>query len=346
MNRSRILTISFSLAAVLTLAGCGGEAARSGSFRGASPDTVAAKVGSQTITLGDVDASIPTDLRRIDMELYQARKTKLEQMVEETLLSQKAKTLGISADELVKREITDKATPASDDKVKEYFDKFKGQIRGTYEDVAPKIREALGVQAKAERRKAYLAELRKESQVKIAMTPPRVEVAATGGQEDGPKDAPITLVEFSDFQCPFCGRSQATVAEVMAKYSGKIRHVFMDFPLGFHPMAKPAAVAGRCAAEQGKFWEYHKVLFERQRELNPENYKKWAGELGLDSAKFDECTSSTRFEEDIHRSIEQGQKAGVSGTPGFFINGVMINGAQPFEVFKQIIDDELARKKG
>jgi protein-disulfide isomerase len=135
------------------------------------------------------------------------------------------------------------------------------------------------------------------------------------------------------------------LSEVLAKYEGKIRHVFMDFPLeAIHPMAHAAAVAGGCANEQRKFWDYHKILFERQKELSADNFKKWAGELGLDEEKFAECLESKRYEAAIRESIESGKNVGVNGTPRFFINGVALSGAQPADAFQEIIDDELSQK--
>lgn len=329
-----------ALAVASACAGRPGESASAGS-------SVAARVGDRTITVDELDAAAKNELTRVEMERYQIRKTKLEQMVDDVLIADKAKGLGITPEELVKREVTDKVSAPSEDLVKQYFERFKSQgTQGNYEDFAPRIRTALSGQQTAARRAEFIAGLKKEAKVSIQLTPPRVQVSTAGGYESGPKDAPITLVEFSDFQCPFCGRSQSTVAQVLAKYEGKVHHVFMDFPLtAIHAMAEPAALAGRCANEQGKFWEYHKVLFERQKDLSADNLKKWAGELGLDQAKFDECVASNKYKEAIQQSIDVGQKAGVSGTPGFFVNGIMISGAQPFEAFQQVIDDELSRAK-
>ena len=120
-----------------------------------------------------------------------------------------------------------------------------------------------------------------------------------------------------------------------------MRIVFRDYPLNFHPNAQPAAEAAQCANEQGKFWEYHDKLFANQSGLNPENYKKWAAELGLDATRFDECVAAGRYRSDILADFQAGQKVGVSGTPAFFVNGRMLSGAQPFEAFKAVIEEEL-----
>jgi protein-disulfide isomerase len=117
--------------------------------------------------------------------------------------------------------------------------------------------------------------------------------------------------------------------------------VFRDYPLNIHPLAQPAAEAAQCAHEQGKFWEYHDKLFENQAQLNADNFKKWAGELGLEASKFDECVASGKHRQNVLADFQAGQKVGVTGTPAFFVNGRMLSGAQPFEKFKEIIDDEL-----
>ncbi|MGH7818408.1 MAG: thioredoxin domain-containing protein [Candidatus Binatia bacterium] len=344
---------SQKLAALLALGLCLGtlscqQGSTGTTTAGASPasgDDVVARVGSREITLADLDSKIEAELKRIEMDRYRARKGKLDEIVSEELVAQKAKALGVSTDELAQREVASKVPAPEEATVKEFYDRLKAQGQtATFEELAPRIRQALSQQAMSSRQEEYLSSLRKETKVEIALEPPRIPVDTTSGVAKGPQGAPITLVEFSDYQCPFCARSQETVKQVLAKYEGKIHHVFMDFPLSsIHPMAMPASQAGRCAADQGKFWEYHHVLFERQRELTPDNFKKWAGELALDQKTFDACLASGKHDEAIRKSLEAGQKAGVNGTPGFFVNGILINGAQPLDVFAETIEGELAR---
>jgi len=336
----------FVVIAVVAVCALGGNGcARIPGF--ARKSDVAAQVGSKKITISEIDEAIKPELVKIESERYEARKAKLEQMIDEALLTEKAKSLGITKDELVKREVTDKAKTPTDADVKATFDRFKGQAGGqALDSLAPRIKEMLTTQAAAMRRAEFMGELRKEAKITINISPPRFHVDTAIGHAEGATPAPIVFVEFSDYQCPFCGRSQDTVKKVLDKYEGKILHVFMDFPLtAIHPMAMSAAVASHCAEEQGKYDEYHKALFEKQKELSNDNLKKWAGDLGLDQAKFDACLTSGKYEADIKRSVEAGQKVGITGTPGFFVNGIAIKGAQPFEVFQKTIDEELARAK-
>jgi predicted DsbA family dithiol-disulfide isomerase len=326
------------LAAMSAGVGCGpsSKALESG-------DAVA-EVDGRKIGLDEIDAAIEPELARIKSEQYAARKAKLEEMIDDALLAHRAKELDVPTAELVKREITAKTKLPSDEDVKATFEKVKDRTTASFDAVAPQIREMLARKATTERRNEVLAALRKEAHVVVRLAPPRFAIDIAGGHSNGAKNAPITFVEFSDYQCPFCGRSQATVAEVLEKYGGRIHHVFMDFPIAsIHPFAKPAAVASRCAEEQGKYDEYHRLLFDRQRELSTDNFKRWAADLKMDAAKFDACLESGKFDSLIEESIRVGERVGVSGTPGFFVNGIPIHGAQPFTVFEKTIDEELTR---
>ena len=165
----------------------------------------------------------------------------------------------------------------------------------------------------------------------------------------GKKSAPVVVVEFSDFQCPFC-RSfwRDTLPLIKSEYidTGKVRFVYRDFPLGFHPGAIPAAQATECAEDQGKFWEMHdKIFIEQDKQgsgtvqFGVDDLKRWAGEMGLNAGEFNSCLDSGKYAEEVSNDLKDGQAAGVSGTPSFFINGKLVVGAQPFSAFKAIIDE-------
>lgn len=174
--------------------------------------------------------------------------------------------------------------------------------------------------------------------------PSRIQVSSDGNPAKGNKDASVTIVEFSDFQCPYCGRFFAkTLPSIEENYikTGKAKLVFRNFPLGFHPNAQKAAEASECANEQDKFWEYHDKLFENQNELDALSLKKFAKDLGLDSQKFDACLDSGKMASEVLKDFSDGSKYGVSGTPTFFINGISLVGAQSYASFQQIIEQEL-----
>ena len=173
-----------------------------------------------------------------------------------------------------------------------------------------------------------------------------VELSDEGNYAKGDDDAPVVIYEFSDYQCPFCGRFYTdTLPLIEENYikTGKVRLIFKDFPLdSIHPEATPAAIAARCAGDQGKFWEMHDKLFENQRTLGNSNYKQWAEEIGLDTAKFGDCIDTRKYLSAVRKDLVEGQQNGIQGTPGFFVNGRLISGAQPFSVFQTAIDAELS----
>jgi protein-disulfide isomerase len=160
----------------------------------------------------------------------------------------------------------------------------------------------------------------------------------------GEKDAPVTMIEFTEFQCPFSGSfARDTLPKIEEEYikTGKVKFYFRDYPLSFHQYAQKAAEAARCANEQGRFWAYHDKVFENQEILSLENLKKWAVELGLVKGKFDSCLDEGKFEEVVKKDFADGQAAGVRGTPAFFINGRLFSGAQPLESFREAIEKAL-----
>ncbi|MEZ4468276.1 MAG: DsbA family protein [bacterium] len=212
-------------------------------------------------------------------------------------------------------------------------------------EVAEPISRYLDQQNKEQAYQALLTKLRAEAKVEELMAPFRLPVEAVG-PASGPEKAPITLIEFADYECGFCARATDTVKAVRAKYGDKLRFVFRDFPLEFHKNAGPAAVAARCASAQGKYWEMHDLLFENSQALGAETYGRLALQLGLDLGKFTACLADPAQTAALQVDMAAGRKVGVSGTPAFFINGIPLSGAQPLEAFTKIIDAELTRGAG
>lgn len=178
-----------------------------------------------------------------------------------------------------------------------------------------------------------------------------VDVSVDDDPVLGKSNAPVTIIEFSDFQCPFCRVFwKEAFAQIKKEYidTGKVRFVYRDYPLTFHPMAEISAQAGECADEQGKYWEFHDKIFGEQEKLGQgtvtyttQNIKLWASQLGLNVAKFNQCLDSGKYKAEVQKDFQDGSAAGVSGTPSLFINGRLVVGAQPFASFKAIIDEEL-----
>ncbi|OGN18141.1 MAG: hypothetical protein A3F48_02335 [Candidatus Yanofskybacteria bacterium RIFCSPHIGHO2_12_FULL_41_9] len=181
----------------------------------------------------------------------------------------------------------------------------------------------------------------------------RVEVSADDDPILGNKNAKVTIIEFSDYQCPFC-RSfwKESFSQIKKEYidTGKVKFIYRDYPLSFHPMAEPSAQAGQCADEQGKYWEMHDKIFGEQEKKGQgtvtytvAEVKRWASEISLDGPSFNECLDSGKYKDEVAKDFSDGSAAGVSGTPSVFINGRLIVGAQPFSAFKAIIDEELKK---
>ncbi len=305
-----------------------------------------ATVAGRTVTRAEVEKQVRAKLIEIDNERYEALKEGVDEIIANELITQEAKARSLSVEALVKQEIADKVKAPSDEVVQKFYDENKQAVQNApLEGVKPQIVAYLQQQEMGQRQAEYLEELKKKYKPQITLAAPVVEVSAAGRPEKGPKTAPVTIIEFSDYECPFCKRSEPAVAKVLETYGNKVRLVFRDFPLPMHKNAAPAAEAAACANAQGKFWEYHGKLFTSS-ELGAEKLKAIAGEVGLDATKFDECVSKRQFKADVEKDMADGSEAGVNGTPAFFINGRMLSGAQPYEKIKEVIDEELAKKGG
>jgi protein-disulfide isomerase len=308
-----------------------------------SGDTVAT-IGSRTITRGELESAVRSQLISIENERYEALRNGLDGLIAVELMAQEATAQGTTPDALIQTEVIAKAGAPSDAEIEQLFQQAQAQLGGRpLDEVRPQLVGYLEQQRQGQRHAAYVEELKAKHPTQIALKPPVVDVDSAGRPgKGGGEDAPIQIVMFSDYECPFCGRAETVVDQVMETYGDKVRLYFRDYPLPFHANATPAAEAANCAAAQDKFWEYHAKLFANQRALGAEDLKRYAGEIGLDQAKFDTCVDERTFQAAVAKDLKDGADVGVDGTPAFFINGRMLSGAQPFEKFKEIIDEELA----
>lgn len=309
----------------------------------------AAKVGDEVITFDELEQSVKAQLAKIEEQRYTVLDEKLDQLIGDRLLAQEAKKRGATVEQLLKTEVYAKAPDVPDAEVSDFIAKNRARLpQGDEADMKLKVWDYLRGQKVTERRQAYIQSLRTPGKVTVYLEAPaaaRVAVNSSKGFVRGAREAPVTIVEFSDFQCPFCKNATATVKQVMDKYPGKVKWVFRDFPLpAIHPAAPKAHEAARCAAEQGKFWEYHDILFDKSPRQNPDDLKQYARDLKLDTSTFAQCLESGKHEAAVTKDVEEGARLGVTGTPTFFINGRQLVGAQPLTAFQKIIDGELAKK--
>jgi protein-disulfide isomerase len=279
---------------------------------------------------------------------YQLRRGALEALLRRRAFDAKAKQKGVTTEELVEKDVAGKVAEPSDDEIRALYERAKagGQqlppLDQVKDDIARFIKNQKGQGALAE----YYEGLKKEMNIEVLLppyAPPKVAVDATGPAK-GPNGAPVTIVEFSDYECPYCVKAEPTVKEILDAYPGKIRLVYRDFPLPMHARAPKAAEAAHCAEDQGKYWEMHGKLFASAGKLEVADLKAHAREVGLDGAKFDKCLDSGEKAKVVEMHKKAGEDVGVTGTPAFFINGRQLSGAQPVEAFKAIIDQELKAK--
>jgi protein-disulfide isomerase len=300
-----------------------------------------AKINGREITDEDVRKTAGPKLQQAEMDLYDARKDAIDGIIDDQLVEDAAKKEGVAKADYLKKNVFDKIK-IDDKEIEKFYNENKAQMQGkSLEELKGNIR---GYLYRDKHQKVYgdlLTGLRKKADVAVLISAPKVEVEEGDNPAIGPKDAPVKIVEFTDYQCPFCGKSRPTVNQILSQYKGKVRYVLRDFPLSFHKDSLKAHEGAHCAGEQDKYWEMNKKLFENQRAIKIEDIKKYAEELKLKMDKFNECLDSDKYADIVKQNQEYGEKVGVSGTPAFFINGRMVSGARPFSSFQEIIDDEL-----
>jgi protein-disulfide isomerase len=306
-------------------------------------DQAVALVGGKPIWEKDLDERASSQLREFNQKLFEVRQQALKEMIDERLLNQEASRLNSTVRQLLDREVDSKfAAPTSSD-VENYYLGIKERLGRPLEEMRPQILEYLTETRRRAAYESYLSGLRSAARVVVLLAPPRAAVSIDPARVRGPVNAPITIVEFSDFECPYCGTAEETMRRLVSKYPSQIRLAYRDFPLQFHLHAEPAAEASRCASAQGKYWQYHDLLFANQERLDGEHLSKAATQLGMDRKIFDRCIAQKTFAAAVRHDLDEGHKLGISAAPTFFINGIVLNGAVPFEEFSAEIDRELAR---
>ncbi|MCG8589850.1 MAG: thioredoxin domain-containing protein [Proteobacteria bacterium] len=305
---------------------------------------VVAEVAGRSITQAEVDREIKDQLfereftSRGAMDQYEQREAALQELIGAAVLTAAASERGVSEAELIEAEV-EGLGPVTDDEVKEFYERHQTRMRGATLDAT---REQIRGFLQRDRPNQVLTALREKADVAISLEPPRFEVAASG-PGIGPEGAPVTIVEFSDYQCPFCKRAEPVVKQVLERYPDQVRLVFRHMPLdSIHPLARGAAEASACADEQGRFWEFHDHLFQNQRALKPEDLERYAGETGLDVPEWKACMDEGRTKQLVADDVAAARLLDVRGTPAFFVNGIPLSGAKPLEDFVRVIDRELA----
>jgi protein-disulfide isomerase len=303
---------------------------------------VAAELNGVVITTAELDEWIKESLfrsqTRTPTELYELRERGLQALLEERAIELEASRRGVSPERLIELEV-EELGPIGDEEIVAFYEKNQAAFGAdTLEQARDHIRDFLASQREGEARRG----LRERAAVTIRLEPPRLEVTDDGPSK-GPAHARVTIVEFSSFQCSYCRKALATLEKVFEKYPDDVRLVFRYFALRGQGGAYPAAEAALCAEEQEQFWPYHDLLFANPRALKNEDLLGYAEELGLDLERFEQCVAEGKYRGQIEADTREARSLGVSGTPAFFVNGLLLSGARPAEDFYRLIDAELAR---
>jgi len=300
-----------------------------------------AMVAGQPVFLAQASPPIAGQLQRLRQQEFELENRAAEEIIARRLLALEANKRGITVEKLIQGEVEAAVSEPPAEELEVYFVARRGREAEPSHDDQVALRDSL---RKAKAAREHLVErLRAVEQVTIMIRPPRVNVGSDPARTKGNQGAPVKIVEFSDFSCPYCKAVEPTLKEILTKYGGKVNLSYRDFPLmQLHPHAKSAAEAAHCALEQSKFWEYHDQLLSSAAELRIETLMDMARSINMDERVFTSCLNGARYRYDVERDMDEGMRAGIEGTPAFFINGVFLAGAQPLPVFERIIDRELA----
>ena len=305
-----------------------------------------AVVGGQTIYDDDLLPFVQAQVFQLRLQEYDVKSKALDKLVNQKLLEAEAKRKGIPTEKVLEQDVDAKVPEPTEAELQALYIVQKEQLGRPFDEIKPQLQRLLKKAKVEQARQDYYKSLREQAGVSILLEKPKVDVAYDPARVRGDAKAPVVIVEFSDFQCPYCQSVEATLKKLLAKYDGRVSLAYRDLPLrDIHPQAEMAAEASRCAVEQGKFWEYHDLLFQNQNKLNRDGLVGLAGDLKLDEKQFDSCLSSGKYNAQIEEDRQAGLRAGVNGTPGFFINGNMVSGNQPQDSFEKVIAAELAAHK-
>lgn len=335
-----------ALAAALALSGA--AAAQNASTTHSDKGKPLATLNGDSIYEDQLQPQVRNELEKLDQQETTLKAKAIESLIVQRIVEAKAKEKGETVGQFLEAEVDSKVADPTDAEVNAYYLARQDQINQPLDEVRDQLRQALKNAMIQQAHQAYakdlLAEGEQSGNIVILFHQPLVDVSFDPARVRGNSNTPVMIVEFADFSCPYCKKAEASLKEVLAKYPDKVSLSFRDYPLrDIHPEAEIAAEAARCAGEQGRFWEYHDLLYGGTDHHDRDNLVLDARVLQLDEKRFESCLDSGKYKAQIDKDLEDGAKAGVIGTPGFFVDGVFLDGAQPPAAFDRIIDEELAK---
>jgi len=348
----------FILATLLTFTACP-KAPQSGQSQSESqttsqacetpddPQKIAAEVYGKTITEGELEQAISTDLYELRNNIYRLKERQLDEMIGKIVLEKEAARLKLSVNELMDKEVKRRSQKVTQRDINDFYEKNKDHLKGTKDQFKDRIQSFLERERFNEAYQKYVDQLKKRARVKTYLAKPerpRVELSLTPAPTKGKEDAKVKIVEFSDFECPFCGGLIEKLDNVLNKYKRHVSLTFKAYPLSMHKNAPLAHQASLCAHDQGKFWPYHDILFKNQKQLERSHLEDHAGKLKLDLQKFKQCLDSGEKFAKVQKEMQEGNQAGVRSTPTLFINGKILVGNVPQEAIEEVVNEELRGK--
>ena len=327
--RSKCLALVFAVVAMMGVSA-------------AQDSEVVTIINGEKITRTQLHEQESGSLLQASYEFYQKEQKALDNLIARRLLEAEAQRQKLTVDELLKKEVDSKIKDLSDEQLRTVYDVFAPNE--PFEAMKTKIQETVRPQRLQRARAAYIDHLREANNVLILLAPPRAEFEVGDAARRGPANAPIQLVEFADYECPYCIKVYPELKKLEAEFGDRISFVYKDYPLPMHSHSQKAAEAARCARAQNKFWEYHDRLYTTTA-LDIPKLKQLASDLGLDVPKFTTCLESGEQSAAVQKDAAEAQKIGLSGTPSFFLNGHFFTGAFQYEDLRKMVMRELAASK-
>ena len=305
-----------------------------------SAQTVVAEIDGAKITLGDLEQKHASALFQARTSYYDLQRKVIQTYIDDYLLEQQAKKEGLTVTALLEKHVNSKIDQDPSEEALRLF--YEGiETTDPYEVVRGKILDTLRQRRTAKAKSEYMQSLRSQSTLILRLPPPRAAISMKDVPVRGDAKAPLTLVEFADYECPYCQQIHPVLQRLQKEFAGRIRFAFKDYPLPMHPNAPKAAEATHCAGAQGKYWEYHDALFER-KQFSPESLKSYAKDLKLDTSKFNACLDSGQMSGIVNTHAAEAQSLVLQGTPTFLVNGRLLTGDLSFEKIRAAILEELS----
>jgi protein-disulfide isomerase len=299
---------------------------------------VVAKVSGDNLTLADLQQKEGGKLLQAEYQYYLNERKALEELIDNQLLEDQARSKNMTLDQLLQNEVYKNVKDPTEDQLQVYYEGLDTQepYAAVREDVLQHIRELRRSKAKL----AYVNDLRKQAKINITLLPPSADVDIAKAPANGSLHAPVVLVEFADYECPYCQKVNPQIQQLKKEYGDNLTIVFKDFPLPMHHGSEKAAEAARCAGEQGKFWLYHDVLFY-SKQVEVDALKEHARVLNLDTEKFDTCLDSGAETAVVKKDLEEAKGLGLTGTPSFFVNGHFFSGVVDYAALKDMVSQQM-----